>query len=102
MCGSDVFLFPTKGEGVSLSLLEAFSAGLPAVVFNVKGVTEFVKDEISGVIVEKMTICDYLNGMIKISMLHENMRDNCIEIASRYESNIIANKIIDIILKEYS
>ena len=102
LCRSDVFLFPTKGEGVSLSLLEAFSAGLPAIVFNVKGVTEFVKDEISGVIVEKMTICDYMNGMIKISMLYENMRDNCIEIASRYESDIIANKIIDIILKEFS
>ena len=49
-----------------------------------------------------MTICDYMNGMIKISMLYENMRDNCIEIASRYESDIIANKIIDIILKEFS
>ncbi len=97
---SDVFLFPSKGEGISLSLLEAFSAGLPAVSFDVKGIAEFVKDGISGVVVKNMTVNDYMNGMVKIAGQYTTMREDCMKIASNYESDKIANKIIDVILKE--
>lgn len=97
---NDVFLFPTRGEGISLSLLEAFAAGLPAVAFDVKGVTSFVKNNISGVIVSNMTISDFKNGMIQISSNYSKMRSNCMTIASEFESETIAQKISEIILKE--
>ncbi len=97
---SDVFLFPSKGEGISLSLLEAFAAGLPAVAFGVKGITEFVKDDISGVLVKNMSADDYMQGMVKITGQYQVMREHCMRIASNYESDKIANRIIDVILKE--
>ena len=50
---ADVFLQPsTANEGVSQSLLQGMSTGLPCVVTNISGLNEVVEDEASGIFVE--------------------------------------------------
>lgn len=97
LLNSDIFLFPTKGEGVSLALLEAFSAGLPAVVFDVTGVRNFVMHNKTGIVVKKMTVNAYVNGIIKLAGTYKNMIGNCLEIAEEYNIDKIANQIINYI-----
>ena len=47
-----IFAFPTNGEGLPLSILEAMRAGLPVVASNVGGVSEAVVNGETGFLVE--------------------------------------------------
>src|SRR5690606_13265267 len=44
MQGCDAFVLPTKGEGWGLPVLEAMACGLPCIVTNYRGVTEFANE----------------------------------------------------------
>ncbi|MHC1785284.1 MAG: glycosyltransferase family 4 protein [Anaerolineaceae bacterium] len=48
---SDVFILPSKREGLSNALLEAMACGLPVVATNVGGNSELVQDGINGLLV---------------------------------------------------
>jgi glycosyltransferase involved in cell wall biosynthesis len=50
-CLMDVFLLTSFSEGAAMTLLEAFSAGLPSIVTDVGGNPEIVKDGHSGFII---------------------------------------------------
>jgi len=49
---SDVYVLPSFSESFSLTLLEAMSCGVPAVVSNVGGPSEIIKDHLNGLLVE--------------------------------------------------
>jgi len=46
-----VFVLPSKGEGISNTILEAMSSGLPVVATRVGGNPELVEDNVTGVLV---------------------------------------------------
>lgn len=51
-CKSDIFILPSRYEGVSNSLLEAMSCGLPVIVSDASpGPLEYVEHEVSGLVV---------------------------------------------------
>lgn len=95
---SDIFLFPTKGEGVSLALLEAFSAGLPALTFDVIGVNNFVKNNLTGIVVSELDVSHYKEGIIKLGREYKNYKNNCVEVARVYDKDNIVQKISDVIV----
>jgi glycosyltransferase involved in cell wall biosynthesis len=48
---ADVFVLPSRHEGMPLALLEAMDAGLPVVATRVPGCTEVVVDGVTGLLV---------------------------------------------------
>ena len=49
---SDLFLFVTLREGLSVALMEAMSSGMPIICAEIRGNTDLVDDNISGVFTE--------------------------------------------------
>lgn len=48
LCESDIFVFPSLGEGLSLSVLEAMACGLPGIVSKNSGANDAIIDGING------------------------------------------------------
>jgi glycosyltransferase involved in cell wall biosynthesis len=68
----DVFILPSETEGFSLALLEAASASVPAIAFDVGGNAEIIIDGVTGLLVP------YGNIKLlaaKVLYLHENLGD---------------------------
>ncbi len=49
---ADVFVLPSRGEGMGIALLEALYAGLPSVVTRVSGFVDIIQDGVNGCLVE--------------------------------------------------
>ncbi|MCQ8102632.1 TIGR03088 family PEP-CTERM/XrtA system glycosyltransferase [Methylomonas sp. SURF-2] len=56
MRGFDVFVLPSKAEGISNTILEAMASGLPVIATRVGGNPELVLNETTGLLVEKENV----------------------------------------------
>ncbi len=45
---SDIFVFPSKQEGLPVALMEAMAAGLPCIVSDIRGNRDLIQNEING------------------------------------------------------
>lgn len=52
MAAADIYVQPSRSEGLPLALMEAASAGLPLIGTNVGGIPEVVRDTQNGILVE--------------------------------------------------
>jgi len=50
---SDIFILPSLSEGLPISILEAYSLGLPVVSTNVGAISSIVVDDVTGKIIQK-------------------------------------------------
>ena len=60
----DVFVLPSKNEGISNTILEAMASGLPVIATAVGGNVELVEDEINGVLVKVGDVQDMAQGLL--------------------------------------
>ena len=49
----DLFIFPSKKEGIPISITEALVMGIPVVTFNSRGCNELVKDGYNGILIDE-------------------------------------------------
>jgi glycosyltransferase involved in cell wall biosynthesis len=85
---SNVFVLPSIKEGMSNALLEAMSVGLPAVVSDIEGNMELVKDKENGYIFK---LFDYIDLAEKIITIQEK----------KEESEVMSKKNIEKVKKYY-
>lgn len=54
----DVFVLPSKSEGISNTILEAMATGLPIIATRVGGNPELIVDKVTGLLVEKENVTE--------------------------------------------
>jgi glycosyltransferase involved in cell wall biosynthesis len=92
---SDMFALISSGEGISSSLLEACSSGLPSLVSNAGANGEIVKNGFNGYMLDMITEEGLAENIIEIKKNAKNLSDN----ARRYA---IENLDWSIIINNYS
>lgn len=96
---SDCFVFPSRGEGFGMTPLEAMGTGLPAIIPNAHGITEYfdsscmyevevgstcpgVYSKYKGIDVGEMVICDIDDLAKKMRWVYEH-QDECLDMGKR-------------------
>lgn len=70
LCKSaDFYVFPSKREGLPVALMEAMSAGLPAIVSKTRGNTELIYTGRNGIICENNTPVEYAKAFVDIQKM---------------------------------
>jgi len=94
---ADIFLLTSFSEGHSIALLEACSAGLPAIVSNVGGNGEIIQDGITGYVRELDDIAGFVNCIKKL-ILDRNLRKSMSKETRKWAVN---NASMDSCTREY-
>ena len=59
----DIFVFPSKREGLSVALMEAMACDLPCVASNIRGNRDLIENAINGYVIN---IDEFSNQLIKV------------------------------------
>ena len=88
---SDLMFLPAKSEGFPKVILEAASAGIPSIVYNTYGASNWMKHRINGFIVNDFNeVRDIVNELLNDSKLLQNTSEYTVILAKKFDwKNII-------------
>lgn len=72
LVASDLFMFPSLREGLSMAVMEAMRAGLPVIAKKIRGNVDLIEHEKGGILVEKGTVSEYADAVRQL-MEHEEL-----------------------------
>ena len=95
MTSFDIFVLPSRSEGLPLAILEAMAAGLPIVATNVGGVSEAVQDGKMGFLLPPEEPKALADAIIKLAG-DEELRSSlgrlaCVRFNEQYELSFMVN-----------
>ena len=99
LISSDFYVSASQSEGMSNSLLEAMSLGIPAITSNVSGVNEIVFDNQNGFVFEPNDEKFFYEKIIKAISCNEEKYINISRLASEH---ILKNFSINLIAKKHT
>ena len=97
LCAADLFVLPSYGEGLPMSMLEAMACNLPVIVTDVGGIPYVIKDGENGLLIKPGNIKDLTEKLIWC-IEHENERK---ELGSQGRKTIEKNHGIDKVADKY-
>jgi glycosyltransferase involved in cell wall biosynthesis len=97
MRAMDLFVLPSLGEGISNTILEAMSSGLPVIATRVGGNVELVKEGVTGELVTPGNATEIASAIMKYYKCFE-LRDSHGAAARQY---ILENFSMEAMLKNY-
>jgi glycosyltransferase involved in cell wall biosynthesis len=95
----DVFVLPSKRESLSIALLEACGAGLPAVVFDVGGNAEIIEHSVTGYVVADGDLPTFEHALRRLLKSPELRRDMGRTAAQRVSSMFSEQRRMDEIMR---
>ena len=68
---SDVFLFPSCQEGLSVAVMEAMAAGIPVVCSGIRGNIDLIQHKINGLVVGKRDLDGFVRAVKRVHRMPE-------------------------------
>ncbi len=100
---SDIFILPSFVEGLSNSLLEAGSCGLPCVVSDIPGNREVIENVINGFLISPTNVDGFVKAIEKLltnkELLIKMGRKNREKIESEFSIDKVCSQYINLYLK---
>ena len=96
---SDLFMFPSKREGLGLAALEAMATGLPIISSSIHGISDYSKDGITGFTTNPDNISEFAGHIINLynnKELSEKMGENNRNIVRKYDIENSLNRMEEI------
>lgn len=100
LAGSDVFLFPSRQEGLPVSVMEAMASGLPIVCSAIRGNTDLIEHEVNGFLCSPddiVGITTYLDRLASSSELRVMLGRKNIDVMKSFSSDAVES----VMLKHY-
>lgn len=89
---ADIFVFPTKAEGLPRAIIEAMAVGLPCLSTPVDGIPELLEDEF---LFDPLDVEGFTNKILELVEDNRKLSDMSkrnIEKAKEYESSVLRNR----------
>jgi glycosyltransferase involved in cell wall biosynthesis len=103
LASADVFVLPSRWEGLPVALLEAMEAGLPAVATRVEGVDEVLEDRQQGLLVPPENANALSHALLQLmadGALRKKMGEAAkIRIQENYTTDIMCQKYLEVMQK---
>lgn len=100
---ADIFLFPSKREGLPVALMEAMAAGLPCVVSGIRGNTDLIEQNKGGYLCDTQDIDAYVAAIKELAQ-NENARAEMGEhnrnVMAKYDLSHVMKQMADVYLAE--
>lgn len=90
---AEVFMTASNGEGVSVSVAEAYAAGIPVLCFEVPGLEKQVIDGVTGKITKSRRVEDFYESLLYVSENYKELASNCVNESENYDSYRISKFI---------
>lgn len=100
---TDIFLFPSKKEGLPTCSLEALAMGVPVITFNTRGNNDLIKDKYNGLLLEPddnitkeiKSIVDAVIWIIDNEYKRNILKKNALNDRANYSRDRFVNEQID-------
>ena len=95
----DIYIHPSRMEGISVAIMEACSAFLPILGSNVGGIPEIIRDDINGFLIEpgnEQQLAGALSKLISNERLREEMGTKAFQLVTdKFNMNKQAIKLVE-------
>ncbi|MFT4802460.1 MAG: glycosyltransferase involved in cell wall biosynthesis [Flavobacteriaceae bacterium] len=100
---SDLLFLPSKSEGFPKVILEAAAAGVPSVVYDCYGASDWIDNKKNGFIVNDFNdVKSIVNELLNDSILLQNTSEGAIKLAHRFDWKNIINDWEKVIVDLYN
>ena len=98
--GADIFILPSRSEGMSNALLEAMANGLPSIASNIPGNFDLIINEKNGILVEADNRDEFANSIVALAQdqgLREQIGNNAFAyVAENFSIDEIAHRYVSL------
>ena len=98
---ADVFIMSSISEGLPISLLQAFSIGLPAIVTDIGGMAEAVRIADAGIVASLSDPGEMAAAILRLASNNQRRVESSINAKAAYESNFTLQTMVETYTRLY-
>lgn len=100
---TDLFVFPSKKEGVPVSIMESIAMGIPVITLNARGCNDIIINNYNGILLDTKInhkhISEEIYSLMKDKRKLLRLSDNCLKMRTKVDRSFFIKESIDLIIK---